>query len=244
MNLIEQHIKVACAGWTIAKEHSSLFPAEGSHLERYATLFDAVEVNSTFYRLPKADTFLKWKEAVPASFRFAVKLSKEITHVGRLRQLEGLPLFVERARLLEEKLGPILVQLPPSLAFEEAVASAFFETCRHLWAGNWALEPRHATWFTPAATDLLEFHRIALVAADPAVNPAGTVPGAWDGLYYFRLHGSPEMYHSNYSENYLRELAGSITAAGVRSTWVVFDNTASGAAVGNGRFLKGLVEQI
>ena len=219
-----------------------MFPGDGSHLERYAALFDSVEINTTFYRLPKAETLVKWKDMVPAHFRFAVKLSKEITHIGRLRQLEGLPLFVERVQLLEEKLGPILVQLPPSLTFDAEVASPFFEACRHLWAGNWAVEPRHSSWFTPAATELMEFHRIALVAADPAINPAGTAPGGWDGLYYFRLHGSPKMYHSNYPENYLRELADGIAAAGVRSIWVIFDNTASGAAGGNGVFLKGLAD--
>lgn len=239
---VNNNIRIGCAGWTIAKEHSDLFPAVGSHLERYATLFDSVEINATFYRLPKAETLVKWKDMVPTHFRFAVKLSKEITHIGRLRQLEGLPLFVERAQLLEEKLGPILVQLPPSLDFDAAVASPFFEACRQLWDGNWAVEPRHGSWFTPAATDLMEFHRIALVAADPAINPAGTVPGGWNGLYYYRLHGSPKMYHSNYPENYLRELADSTAAAGVRSIWVIFDNTASGAAVGNGVFLKGILD--
>lgn len=236
-------VQIGCAGWTIAKEHSSLFPAAGTHLQRYATMFDMVEINSTFYRLPKAETILKWKNEVPEHFRFAVKLSKEITHIGRLKALDKLPLFVERVQLLAEKLGPILIQLPPSLGFEEKLATQFFQAFRLCTEGDAVLEPRHQTWFTPAAFELLKTYHLALVAADPPHNTAGTVPGGWAGLQYYRLHGSPDMYYSKYDEAYLLDLAKKVKIASKDCpVWVVFDNTASGAAVGNGLFLKGLLD--
>lgn len=238
------NIRITCAGWTVAKEHSHLFPTQGTHLERYSALFDSVEINATFYHLPKAETFAKWRDTMPESFRFAVKMPKDITHIGRLRDLTKLPVFLERVAVLAEKLGPILVQLPPSLSFDSAVAEPFFSTCRAGHEAAIVLEPRHLTWFAASALALLEKHRIALVAADPAVNPAGTVPAAWAGLQYYRLHGSPQMYYSNYGEDYLEALNAKLQAVSVQvPVWVVFDNTASGAAVGNGLHLKALIQQ-
>lgn len=239
---LPDNIKIACAGWTVAKEHSHLFLATGTHLERYASLFDAVEINATFYHLPKAGTIAKWRDAVSADFRFAVKMAKDITHIGRLKDLEKIPLYMERVQLLGEKLGPVLVQLPPSLDFDASIAEQFFTACRLSHEGPMVMEPRHLTWFTDAAMALLEKYRIALVAADPAVNPAGTVPGAWPGIQYFRLHGSPKMYYSNYEESYLEALKALILPAAEHGpVWVVFDNTASGAAVTNGRYLQSIL---
>ncbi len=239
---LSQSLRIGCAGWTVAKEHSHLFPTVGSHLERYATLFDTVEINMTFYRLPREATVTSWKEQVPSNFRFAVKLSKEITHTGRLRNLGNMPLFIERMRHLEEKLGPILVQLPPSLAFDANVASLFFQACVAMHDGPWVLEPRHLTWFGQEASDLLQRFCIALVAADPAISPQGTVPAGWQGLHYYRLHGSPKMYFSSYSEDYLRDFSAKITKDSIsKPVWAIFDNTASGAAVENGIFLKSLL---
>lgn len=233
-----KNITTACAGWTVAKEHGHLFPAKGSHLERYVTLFDAVEINATFYHLPKAETVAKWRDTVPADFRFAVKMAKDITHIGRLKEVGKLPLFLERVQVLGEKLGPILVQLPPSLSFEPVVAEQFFTACRLGYEGYMVLEPRHLTWFSEAASSLLEQYKIALVAADPAINPTGTTPGGWAGLQYYRLHGSPKMYYSEYGEPYLNDLATLVSAVDKRvPVWVIFDNTASGAAVSDGLYL-------
>ncbi len=234
-----ENIKIACAGWTVAKEHSQMFPPTGTHLERYATLFNAVEINTTFYRLPKVETFAKWRDAVPDSFRFAVKMPKDITHVGRLKELGKLSLFMERVQLLGEKLGPVLIQLPPSLGFEPTIAKQFFAACRLSHEGVFVLEPRHLDWFTDTALGMLEEHQVALVAADPALNPVGTVPSGWLGVQYFRLHGTPHMYYSSYEDQYLDELRNRLLAASkLVPVWVVFDNTASGAAVTNGLYLK------
>jgi len=136
---------------------------------------------------------------------------------------------------LGERLGCLLVQLPPSLSFEPGVATAFFTALRSRSAAPVACEPRHASWFTPEAEEILIEFEVARVAADPARVPSAGEPGGWPGLVYFRLHGSPRIYYSAYEEEYLDALASRLeehTAAG-RQAWCIFDNTVLGAATRN-----------
>src|SRR5205807_1026156 len=129
------------------------------------------------------------------------------------------------------KLGPLLVQLPPSLTFSAGVAERFFALLRGRFDGALAQEPRHPTWFEPEAGELVTSYRVARVAADPAVVPAAAEPGGWDGLVYYRLHGSPKIYYSSYPEEYLDALADTLTRELASApVWCVFDNTARGAA--------------
>ncbi len=124
-------IRVGCAGWSVPKEHAARFPEVGSHLERYAGRFPAVEINSSFYRPHRPATYARWAEAAPAGFRFAVKIPREITHLRRLRDPEGpLERFLAECGALGNALGPLLVQLPPSLAFEDTVAASYFAALR------------------------------------------------------------------------------------------------------------------
>ena len=115
--------------------------------------------------------------------------------------------FLGEATQLGDRLGPLLVQLPPSLAFSADIAGRFFAAFRDRFEGNVALEPRHASWFEPSA-ELFPSYRVARVAADPAVVPAAAKPGGWDGLVYYRLHGSPKVYYSAYTDEYLDVLRG------------------------------------
>jgi hypothetical protein len=115
-------IRIGCAGWALPKAYAARFPAEGSHLARYAGALPAVEINSSFYKPHKPATYTKWAESVPEEFRFAVKLPKEATHGCRLVDAEAiLDRFLPEATALDVKLGPILVQLPPSLEFSATV---------------------------------------------------------------------------------------------------------------------------
>jgi uncharacterized protein YecE (DUF72 family) len=128
----------------------------------------------------------------------------------------------------------LLVQLPPSLPFSAEVAERSFAALRDRFDGEVAFEPRHATWFTPETERLVTQFRAARVAADPAVVPAAAEPGGWDGLVYYRLHGSPKIYYSDYPEAYLETLAGKLTrAAKSADVWSIFDNTAAFAATAN-----------
>ncbi|MCB5186450.1 DUF72 domain-containing protein [Methylobacillus caricis] len=226
-------LRVGCAGWGIPPQHAALFPPDGSHLERYARLFGTVEINSSFYRPHQHKTYARWAATVPESFRFWVKISGEITHKHRLAGCSiALLRFLEEISGLDSKLGGILIQLPPSLQLDPVTAHSFFTLLRQHYSGAAACEPRHASWFSMAGENLLKDFKLARVAADPARFPTAGVPGGWNGFCYYRLHGTPQIYYSSYSPEYLEQL--SITLQNSSSpAWCIFDNTARGAAAAN-----------
>ena len=226
--------RIGTAGWTIPRFVADEFPAEGTGLERYAARFSAAEINSTFYRSHKPSTWERWREVTPTDFCFAAKVPKTITHGAKLVGCEALldAFVTEVSEGLGEKLGPLLVQLPPSLAFDADVAGAFFAALRQRSDRSIVCEPRHVSWFEPDAEALLVAHRAARAAADPARHSAGGTPGGWPGLAYWRLHGSPRMYYSSYDDAYLSTLARAVRAH-EGEAWVIFDNTTSGAAAAN-----------
>ena len=236
-------LRIATAGWSIPPAAVDAFPARGSHLERYAARLNAVEINSTFYRLPRRATVERWRDVTPPGFRFAVKMPARITHESGLRNVRPeLSEFIELCSAFGEKLGPLLIQLPPSLEFERRSARAFLDRLCDLHRGPLVWEPRHPSWFSSRAEDLLLSHQSARVAADPARVPAAALPGAANAIVYYRLHGSPRMYYSAYEPDYLDALAARLRhAARVTSTrevWCVFDNTALGAAAVNALELR------
>lgn len=210
------------------------FPTTGTHLERYARVLPAVEINSSFYRPHRPGTYARWRDSVPETFRFAVKVPKVITHELRLRDVqEPLERFLGEAGHLEAKLGCLLVQLPPSLRFEPGTARAFFQSLRERTDVDVVCEPRHQTWFTDEAWRTLDDARIRDVRADPIAVDAPPFPDA--EVVYYRLHGSPKIYYSAYSQAFLEALAAEISVheqAG-RRVWCIFDNTAEGAALPN-----------
>ena len=232
---------LGCAGWSLPRDAQPAFAADGSHLQRYASRLNAVKINSSFYRPHGRATYERWAASVPSAFRFSVKLPRAITHDLRLAAAEPLlDEFLAQAGGLGERLGCLLVQLPPSLAHEHAIADAFFDSLRRRHTGAVALEPRHASWFTPAVDDWLSHHRVSRVLADPVRHDAGRLPGGWPALVYLRLHGSPRMYYSSYDPGTLRAVAQRIALAlrEGRQLWCIFDNTAAGAAAHNAIDLK------
>jgi uncharacterized protein YecE (DUF72 family) len=237
-------VRIGTAAWSIPKEHAAPFPAAGSHLERYAAVLDAVEINSSFYRPHRTATYERWAASVPEDFRFAVKVPKAITHERRLKDVDDvLDRFLSEVGGLGSKLGPLLVQLPPSLNFQAGVADRFLGELRNRIQGSIVCEPRHASWFTPEVEELLAKLRISRVAADPAPVPGADEPGGWRGLSYYRLHGSPRIYYSAYSAEYLAAIAEVLArdaAAGIE-TWCIFDNTAAFAATGDALTTRSLV---
>jgi uncharacterized protein YecE (DUF72 family) len=157
--------------------------------------------------------------------------------------VEPLERFLGEAGQLGAKLGPLLVQLPPKLAYDETTAHAFFGQLRKRFAGRVAFEPRHPTWFEPERDALLLQYDLARVAADPAPVPAAASPAGITGLRYYRLHGSPDMYYSPYSEAYLENLAATLHKELARGgdAWCIFDNTARQWATVNGLRLQELL---
>lgn len=234
-------VHLGTAGWNIRREHAHRFSSTGTHLERYATLFNAVEINSCFYRPHRFTTYERWAASVPEDFRFAVKLPKVITHESRLvGVVPALEQFLGETAGLGTKLGPILVQLPPGFAFDAAVASAFFIELRSRFDGTVVCEPRHESWFTEDVEAMLIQHRIARVAADPARVPAAAEPGSYDKVVYVRLHGSPRIYYSAYPAEALDQVARLLEEKATQgiSTWCIFDNTALGAATADAHAVK------
>lgn len=230
--MANHRIRTGCAGWSIGTPQRGLFGDGPSMLARYATRFDIAEINSSFYRPHRRETWQRWAESVPAGFRFSAKMPRTISHELALRGTgPALDRFLSEVDGLGRKLGGLLLQLPPSLAFDARSASAFFRMLRRRSDLPVACEPRHASWFDARASDLLAQHAIARVAADPARLPAAALPGgAAAGWSYWRWHGSPRMYYSRYEDDALAALAAQVATRKGAPAWVIFDNTAHGHA--------------
>ncbi|MGV3682283.1 MAG: DUF72 domain-containing protein [Acidovorax sp.] len=237
---------VGTAGWGLPRSSQHRFAKAdplATHLQRYAQHLSAVEINSSFYRPHQRTTYERWAAATPPAFRFCAKLPRSITHTARLKDTEPLlQAFLGQTAGLGDRLGCLLVQLPPSLALDRPVTDAFFRSLRHLHGkGGVAVEPRHASWFTPEGNALLAHWHAARVLADPVLHDPGRAPGGWPGLVYCRLHGSPRVYYSAYDAALIGALAARLQAATheAGSVWCIFDNTASGAATDNALDLHG-----
>jgi uncharacterized protein YecE (DUF72 family) len=248
---VSRLLRVGTAGWSLPRGSAQAFAGTDSHLERYARVLNCAEINTSFYRPHRPETYARWASQTPADFRFSVKLPRAITHDGRLRAARApLQRFLADAGELGERLGVLLVQLPPSLPFEARVARHFFGLLADNFGGAVVCEPRHASWFEPAADRLLIAAQVGRVAADPARWPAAALPGGWLGaagdgvgaLVYQRWHGSPRTYWSSYDDAWLRTHADALRRwpAGTER-WCIFDNTAAGAAVANALTLAALL---
>ena len=223
-------IRIGTAGWSAPRD-LDVFPADGTGLERYAAVFSGVEINSSFYRPHQRKTYERWAASAPGDFRFAVKIPKTITHERRLADIaEPLTRFLDECGGLGEKLGPLLIQLPPSLKFDAGLVERFLTRWRRATTAASVVEPRHASWFTPEADAMLNTFEIARVAADPAVVQEAAEPGGWLGLTYRRLHGSPAMYKTSYDDGRLEPLAKRMVDETPAEAWIIFDNTQFGAA--------------
>jgi uncharacterized protein YecE (DUF72 family) len=228
-------IRVGCAGWSLSKDLVERLGGEGSHLEMYSSRFNAVEINSTFYRSHRQSTYARWSETVPEDFRFSAKVPKLITHQKRLQNTsDDLTTFMADVKALGDKLEVLLIQLPPTLKCDPEIATTFFEEFRSHTRLRAVCEPRHESWFNAKADQLLKDYQIARVAADPAIVPEAATPGGWDEYTYYRLHGSPQKYYSAYDASCLAQLSKRLQDRSESAdVWCIFDNTASGAAIDN-----------
>lgn len=205
-----------------------------------------VEINSSFYRPHLPSTYARWAASVPDHFRFAVKMPRSISHEHRLRDaMPPLQRFLDGVLALGDRLGPLLLQLPPSLAYDPATAEGFLQGLRARTEVDVACEPRHPSWFTTEVDALLSKHRVARVAADPARAPSAAIPGGDRTWSYWRWHGQPQIYRSAYSEQALAGLARALQLESdtQRSVWFVLDNTALGHATSNALRLQTLLQE-
>ncbi|HEU4582461.1 MAG TPA: DUF72 domain-containing protein [Polyangiaceae bacterium] len=243
MSPLSRRTYVGTSGWSLARSVAPGSSPELTGLERYAEYFNAVEINSTFYRSPRPSTLERWRDSTPAGFRFAAKLPRVLTHEAALEvSAREVREFCQLMGRLEPKLGPLLVQLPPSLSFDAALARRLFTQLARAGAGQVVLEPRHPSWFSAQTEELLIRHRVARAAADPARGGDPLQPAGCKDFAYFRWHGSPRRYFSSYSPEALAALARQIRRLGAARSradlYCFFDNTALGAAAINALSLK------
>jgi uncharacterized protein YecE (DUF72 family) len=235
-------IRVGCSGWSYAHWRGSFYPESGSTsawLGLYAEAFDTVEVNATFYRLPRKETVARWAAETPERFCFAVKASRYLTHVKRLRDLRaGVERLEERIEPLRRasKLAPLLWQLPPQFhRDDDRLAAALPE----LPDGRHAFEFRHSSWFVEEVYEILREQGIALVVADRRSDP----PAPWvdtAGWWYVRFHHGRSGRNGNYSDRELRDWADRIEEA-PGDVFAYFNNDWEGFAVENARSLRSLL---
>jgi uncharacterized protein YecE (DUF72 family) len=244
-----ERLHVGTSGWSYKHWSGIFYPEDvkpAKYLEHYVTVFDCVELNASFYRMPNIKTVQGWARRTPASFRFCAKMSRFITHQKKLvDETEPLDRFLSVFHPLSSRIGPFLVQLPPGLRFDPDKADAFF----HLLASRrniceFALEARHDSWFAPESVSLLKHYGIANVIADPGGRFAGSeVPT--NSLVYLRFHGPDGHYHDSYTtgalEIHARKIFGWLSQG--CHVWAFFNNDFNGHAVHNARELKGLIEQ-
>jgi uncharacterized protein YecE (DUF72 family) len=234
-------VRIGCSGWNYAHWRELVYPKgvpASRWLEHYATLFDTVEVNATFYRLPKVETVASWEERVPAGFVFAIKASRYLTHVKRLRDLrDGIARFGERIEplLSTPKMGPVLWQLPESFHRDEdrlAAALGALPRWRHCF------EFRHPSWFCEEVLALLREHRIALVIGDHPQRPFQSHELTTDWTY-LRLHHGKRGRRGNYSPSELEAWKRRIASWRSRAEVLVyFNNDWEAFAAGNAAWLR------
>lgn len=238
-------VLVGTSGFSYNHWQSVFYPeglSKAKWLEFYATHFNTVELNNTFYRLPSEAAFEKWRNTTPDNFVFAVKVSRFITHIKRLKDIaEPLETFLSRARILGEKLGSLLYQLPPGMHRNDERLESFLsilpEGLRHVF------EFRHQSWLVDEVFSLLRKYNAGFCVFD---MPDMTCPLIATADYaYIRFHGSTGLYWSCYSDDELkswaRRLAG--LAANLQTIYIYFNNDAGGYALQNAVTLRGLLKE-
>lgn len=244
MGNVNKDIRIGTAGWAIPKTSRPIFSNLGSVLEKYAKHFNGVEINSSFYRSHKRETYEDWAAQVPEDFRFCVKLARTVTHERRMKNADNLIYdFCEQVSGLGSKLGCVLVQLPPFLAFEKSGVVQTLTLLRQNSRCDVVCEPRHRSWFSHDADTTLMQCNVSRVVADPQLFKEISEAVAHIAPAYYRLHGSPEIYYSDYNVDALKNYATSIRNESLtRTVWCIFDNTASGHAIAHEDTLKQLLD--
>jgi uncharacterized protein YecE (DUF72 family) len=237
-------VRIGCSGWNYAHWRGLVYPKglpPRRWLDHYSTLFDTVEINTTFYRLPKRESVEAWVDESPPGFLFAVKASRYLTHVKRLTDLgQGIERFYERIEPLvrSPKLGPLLWQLPATFRRDdERLANALAA----LPPGRHCFEFRHESWFDPAVYELLRAHEVALVVGDHPARPfqAYELTAPWT---FVRFHYGSRGRRGNYSERELQDWAERLDGWRRRvPAYVYFNNDWEGFAVRNGIRLRELL---
>jgi uncharacterized protein YecE (DUF72 family) len=233
---------IGCSGWQYRHWTGNFYPSELPQrltLEYYATQFETVEVNNSFYRLPTKGLMAGWHDRVPERFIFAVKASRYLTHMKKLRTPEEpLEVLFERAQELKLKLGPVLYQLPPQLHKNLERLTQFLDGLARYPAVKHALEFRHPSWYSDDVLALLEKHDVAMCLHDMAGS--GSPREAVGTFVYVRFHGAHGKYAGGYSSQRLDDWAGWLRRQ-EKAAFVYFNNDVGGQAPKDASMLRALV---
>jgi uncharacterized protein YecE (DUF72 family) len=241
-------IRVGCSGWNYKAWANRFYPAglpSSRWLSHYVSVFDTVEINNTFYRLPPRETFAAWRRQTPAGFCIAVKASRYLTHLKALRDPEPpLALLFERARGLGPRLGPMLYQLPPRLGLDLPRLDTFLAALPRVRThGVPVIEFRHPSWYVPETFARLAARGVSLCLHD---HRDGPYDGPWTGpILYVRFHGTSGRYAGRYDREPLERWAGRLAraAAGGQDVYAYFNNDPDAAAPENAQMLRALINQ-
>lgn len=236
---------VGTSGWQYRDWRGTFYPAglpQGRWLEHYAARFATVEVNNTFYRLPERSTFEEWAARTPADFTVAMKASRFLTHLRRLREpAEPVARMLDHAHGLGRKLGPVLLQLPPNLAADPArLKETLARFPRRILV---AFEPRHSSWFTDEVYDVLAERNAALCLTDRAGKRPLARTADW---YFLRFHEGTARPHPCYGDRALAGWAERLAEHWPKSAdgYVFFNNDRRACAVRNAARFAVLAERI
>jgi uncharacterized protein YecE (DUF72 family) len=234
--------RIGCSGFSYDSWKGFFYPeglAKSKWLAHYATQFNTLEVNSSFYRNPLPSTLQKWYDQVPANFEFAMKAPKAITHIKRFSETgELLQYFYQLAITgLREKLGPVLFQLPPSFAYTPELLQRILSQLSPEFKN--VVEFRHRSWWNQRVYDILGEVGISFCGHSYPSLPDELIANT--PLVYYRFHGVPKLYYSGYEESFLTQIVERIKVDGnARLAYLYFNNTAEAAALENARFVQKL----
>jgi uncharacterized protein YecE (DUF72 family) len=237
---------VGCSGWHYEHWRGLYYPRELTKpewLQFYARQFTTVELNNSFYKLPSEKAFTAWRESTPNNFIFAVKVSRFITHIKRLRNLDSaVENFLSRADFLGEKLGPLLYQLPPNMKRNDELLQNFLSSLPPKY--QHVIEFRHESWIDDAVFDILRRYNVGLCVFD---MPGFSCPlVATSDFAYVRFHGSEGLYSSCYSDEELSQWAQRIARLRqkVKASYIYFNNDAEAFAVENAITLRNFLQSL
>jgi len=239
---------IGTSGFSYADWKGIFYPPEikpAGYLAYYATRFNCIEINSCFYRIPRQSTIEKWTDSVPGDFKFCPKLYQGITHYRRFKNCEELlENYFEAFSPMKSKLGPILIQLPKSFAFQYDVVKAFFELLEKDYSEyQFAIETRHVSWYEEDALGLLSQYHIAHTISDAGAHHFPTHFAVTSDDIYLRFHGREQLYATDYKDVDLKVYAVLIKdwmKEGKR-IFAFFNNTMHGYAINNALTLRVMV---
>lgn len=238
-------IHIGTSGWSYAHWRERFYPPEvkpAEYLAYYALHFGTTEINTSFYHLPKAGTVKHWAETVKKNFKFCPKISRYVTHIKKLNDPEDtLPKFFTLFDPVKNRLGPVLIQLPPSLAFHEERAEGFYQALKKYKGYRFAVEPRHDSWLEKTSIELLQKYHIAFVIADSGGRRTYAEHITARHIY-IRFHGEAG-FDSSYSDRFLQQFAEKIQrwSGEGHTVWAFFNNDGNARAVYNAKRLIELI---